>query len=411
MTEEHGKVTPDSMGDVQRGLEVVEHACGISHIMQGETIQNISKGIDTYSYRIPLGVVAGVCPFNFPAMIPMWMFPFAITCGNTFVLKPSEKVAGAADHLTKLVHEVGIPKGVFNVVQGGFDTTSQICKHPDIKAISFVGGNSAGEYIYQEGAKQNKRMQCNMGAKNHGILMPDADKEDALNALANAAFGASGQRCMALSTVVCVGETKEWIKELVPKAQSFKIGAGKEQGIDLSPVCYKDLKNRIVDLCSTAEKEGARMVLDGTKYKHPNFPQGNFIAPTIIDNVKTHMTVYKEEIFGPVLVVLSVDTLQEAIDLINANQWGNGAAIFTRSGSAAHKFQTEIEATQVGINVPIPVPLPMFSFTGGKKSFAGDLNFYGKAGVKFYTQWKTITSRWKEDTEFTKLSTSFPTYK
>ena len=205
MTEEHGKVTPDSLGDVQRGLQVVEHACGISHIMQGETIQNISKGIDTYSYRIPIGVVAGVCPFNFPAMIPMWMFPFAITCGNTFVMKPSERVTGAADHLTKLVQEVGIPKGVFNVVQGGFDTTSQICKHPDIKAISFVGGNSAGEYIYQEGAKQNKRMQINMGAKNHGILMPDADKQDALNALANAAFGASGQRCMALSTVVTVG--------------------------------------------------------------------------------------------------------------------------------------------------------------------------------------------------------------
>jgi len=216
------------MGDAQRGLEVVEHACGISHIIQGETMQNISRGINTYSFRVPLGVCAGIVPFNFPAMCPMWMFPFAMTCGNTFVLKPSERVAGAADHLTKLIQEINLPKGVFNVVQGGFETTQQICRHPDIKSISFVGGNRAGEYIYEEGAKHGKRMQCNMGAKNHGVIMPDADKEDALNALVNAAFGASGQRCMALSTIVFVGETKEWIKDLVPKAQSFKIGAGNE---------------------------------------------------------------------------------------------------------------------------------------------------------------------------------------
>lgn len=411
ITQEHGKTTPDAMGDVQRGLEVVEHACGISHIIQGETIQNISKGIDTYSFRVPLGVVAGVCPFNFPAMIPFWMFPFAITCGNTYVMKPSERVAGAADHITKLVKEVGIPKGVFNVVQGGFDTTRQICQHPDIKAISFVGGNQAGEFIYTEGAKTGKRMQCNMGAKNHGVIMPDADKEDALNALVNAAFGASGQRCMALSTAVFVGETKEWVKDLIPKAKSFKIGAGHEEGIDLSPVCYKGLKERIVKLVATAEKEGAKVVLDGTHFKHEKYPLGNFVAPTIIDNVTKDMTVYKEEIFGPVLVCLHVDTLQEAIDFINANPWGNGCAIFTRSGSAAHKFENEIECGQVGINVPIPVPLPMFSFTGSKKSFAGDLNFYGKAGVRFFTQWKTVTSRWKEENEFTKLSTSFPTYR
>ena len=319
MTEEHGKTTPDSMGDAQRGLEVLEHSCGISHIIQGETMQNISRGINTYSFRMPLGVCAGVAPFNFPAMVPMWMFPFAITCGNTFLLKPSERVAGAADYLTRLTQEINLPKGVFNVVHGGFETTQQICQHPDIKAISFVGGNRAGEYIYEEGAKHGKRMQCNMGAKNHGVIMPDADKEDALNALVNAAFGASGQRCMALSTVVFVGETKEWIKELVPKAQSFKIGAGNEEGIDLSPVCYADLKKRIVELCRSAEKEGANLVLDGTKYTHPKYPQGNFVAPTIIDNVTTDMTCYKEEIFGPVLVCLHANTLQEAIDLINRN--------------------------------------------------------------------------------------------
>ena len=411
MTEEHGKVTPDSMGDVQRGLEVVEHACGISHIMQGETTQNISRGINTYSFRVPLGVCAGVAPYNFPAMIPMWMFPFAITCGNTYVFKPSEKVAGAANHITKLCQEIGLPKGVFNIVQGGFETTRQICEHPDIKAISFVGGNRAGEYIYSEGAKHGKRMQCNMGAKNHGVIMPDADKEDALNALVNAAFGASGQRCMALSTVVFVGESSEWIKDLIPKAQSFKIGPGNEKGIDLSPVTYKELKDRIVSIVGSAEMEGAKIILDGTKYVHPKYPQGNFLAPTIIDDVTTSMTCYKEEIFGPVLICLHAKTLQEAIDLVNANPYGNGCAIFTKSGSAAHKFETEIECGQVGINIPIPVPLPMFSFTGNKKSIVGDNNFYGKSGMRFFTQWKTVTARWKEETEHTKLSTVFPTYK
>lgn len=411
MTWEHGKTTLDANGDLTRGLEVIEHSCGMSHIYQGETIQNISKGIDCYSYRVPLGVCAGISAFNFPAMIPLWMIPVALTAGNTFVLKPSEKVAGTAEHIAKLIDEIGIPKGVFNIANGGFETTTQICRHPDIKAISFVGGNNAGEYIYQEGAKHNKRMQCNMGAKNHGILMPDADKEDALNALANAAFGASGQRCMALSTVVCVGETKEWIKELVPKAQSFKIGRGDDPKIDLSPVCYKELKDRIVSISQSAAKEGANILLDGTNYVHPEFPKGNFVAPTIIDGVKPHMTCYKEEIFGPVLVVLHAETLQEAIDMVNANPWGNGCAIFTRSGSAAYKFQTEIQAGQVGINIPIPVPLPMFSFTGNKRSMSGDLNFYGKAGMQFYTQWKTITARWKEEQEYTKLSAAFPTYK
>lgn len=235
-----------------------------------------------------------------------------------------------------------------------------------------------------------------MGAKNHAVIMPDADKEDALNAIVNATFGASGQRCMALTTAVFVGQTGEWIKDIATKGQSFKLGAGNEEGIDLSPVCYADLKKRILSLVATAEKEGAKVVLDGTKYVHPKYPQGNFIAPTIIDNVTPEMTCYKQEIFGPVLICLHVNNLQEGIDLINKNQYGNGCAIFTRSGSAAYKFQTEIECGQVGINVPIPVPLPMFSFTGNKKSMWGDLNFYGKSGMRFYTQWKTVTARWKE---------------
>lgn len=296
-------------------------------------------------------------------------------------------------------------------MQGGFETTQAICKHPDIQAVSFVGGNMAGEYIYKTAAEHGKRAQCNMGAKNHAIIMPDCDKEDALNALTNAAFGASGQRCMALTTAVFVGESHQWINDLAAKAKSFKIGAGKDDGIDLAPVAYKDLKDRIVRIIKTAPGEGAKIVLDGSDFVHPQFPQGNFVAPTIIDNVTSSMTCYKEEIFGPVLICMRANTLQEAIELINKNAWGNGCAIFTRSGSAARKFQNEIECGQIGINLPIPVPLPMFSFTGNKKSFHGDLNFYGKNGVKFFTQWKTITARWKEDAEFTKLTTAFPTFK
>ena len=411
MTLEHGKTTADAKGDLYRGLEVVEHSCGTSHIYTGETIENISKGIDCYSFRAPLGVCAGIAAFNFPAMIPLWMYPLAITCGNTFVLKPSEKVPGTVEYLCKLLDEIGLPKGVMNVVQGGFDTTAQMCQHPDIKALSFVGGNNAGEYVYKEGTANGKRVQSNMGAKNHALVMPDCDKEDTLNALTNATFGATGQRCMALSVAVFVGETKNWVDELVPRAKSFKIGRGDEEGIDISPVAYPELRDRIVRIVQGAEKQGARMVLDGSRYSHPQFPKGNFVAPTIIDNVTADMECYKEEIFGPVLVCVHVDTLQEGIDFINRNQWGNGCAIFTKSGSAARKFQNEIEVGQIGINIPIPVPIPMFSFTGSKKSFHGDLNFYGKNGVRFYTQLKTITSRWKEHEEFTKLSTAFPTFK
>lgn len=344
-------------------------------------------------------------------MIPLWMFPLAITCGNTYVLKPSERVAGAVDHIVKLTQEIGLPKGVFNVVHGGFETTQQICKHEDIKAISFVGGNMAGEYIYKTAAEHGKRAQCNMGAKNHAIIMPDCDKEDALNNLVGAAFGASGQRCMALTTAVFVGETHKWIDEIAEKAKSLKLGDGKEAGIDLAPVAYAELKERIVKLIKTAPKEGAKIVLDGSDYVHPKYKNGNFVAPTIIDNVTPEMTCYKEEIFGPVLICVRVNTLQEGIDLINNNAWGNGCAIFTKSGSAARKFQNEIECGQIGINLPIPVPLPMFSFTGNKKSFYGDLNFYGKNGVRFFTQWKTVTARWKEDSEFSQLTTAFPTYK
>ncbi|CAD8068980.1 unnamed protein product [Paramecium sonneborni] len=410
IVEEHGKTLADAKGDVIRGLEVVEAACGITHVMQGETVENVAKSVDTYSYRVPLGVCAGVCPFNFPAMIPLWMFPIAIVTGNTYILKPSERVPGAVTYLTKLLEESGVPKGVVNIVQGGFETTKHICEHPDIKAVSFVGGNKAGDYIYENASKTFKRCQINMGAKNHGVIMPDADKEDCLNALASAAFGSTGQRCMALSVAIFVGKSREWIPDLIAKAKSFKVGPGHEN-IDIAPVSYKELYERIHYLVGTAEKEGAKLILDGTSFKHPKYPKGYFVGPTIIDNMNTNMTSYKEEIFGPVLNILYADTLDQAIEIINQNPWGNGTAIFTQNGSIARKFQNEVQAGQIGINLPIPVPLPMFSFTGNKRSFNGDANFYGKAGIRFFTQMKTITSRWKEPSDSYTLSTAMPTMK
>jgi malonate-semialdehyde dehydrogenase (acetylating)/methylmalonate-semialdehyde dehydrogenase len=409
ITREQGKTLVDARGDIQRGIEVVEHCCSISSIMMGETVENISKGIDSYSYRVPLGVCSGIAAFNFPVMILLWMFPVGITCGNTYVLKPSEKVAGASTILARLLQEIKLPKGVVNFVHGGKDTVNAIIEHPKIKTISFVGGNQAGEHIYNNGSRLGKRVQSNMGAKNHGIICPDADKEDALNALTGAAFGASGQRCMALSTVIFVGDSQKWIPELIERGKKLKMNAGHEPDADLGPVIDEQLKKRVLGHISTAEKEGAKIILDGRHVKVDKYPKGNFIGPTIIDEVTVDMKCYREEIFGPVLVILRAKTIDDAITLVNNNLWGNGTAIFTRNGAVARKFQHEIEAGQIGINVPIPVPLPMFSFTGNKNSFRGDLNFYGKAGVMFYTQMKTVTSRWREDASV--LSTSMPIMK
>jgi len=342
-------------------------------------------------------------------MIPLWMFPVGITCGNTYVLKPSEKVAGASSILVRLLQEINLPKGVVNLVQGGKDTVNNIIDHPSIRTISFVGGNQAGEYIYNNGSKNGKRVQSNMGAKNHGIICPDADKEDALNALASAAFGASGQRCMALTTAIFVGDSQKWIPELIEKGKKLKVTAGHEPDADLGPLVDDGLKKRVLGLINSAEKEGAKIILDGRKVKVANYPNGNFVGPTIIDEATVNMKCYTEEIFGPVLVVLRANTVDEAISIVNKNAWGNGTAVFTKNGAIARKFQHEIEVGQIGINLPIPVPLPMFSFTGNKNSFRGDLNFYGKAGVLFYTQMKTITSRWREDASV--LSTSMPIMK
>ncbi|KAF2096565.1 methylmalonate-semialdehyde dehydrogenase [Rhizodiscina lignyota] len=412
ITIEQGKTFPDARGDVLRGLQVAETACGITTQMTGEVLE-VSKDMETRTYKEPLGVVAAICPFNFPAMIPLWCIPIATITGNTLVIKPSERDPGAAMILAELAVKAGFPPGVVNVVHGAAKTVDFIIDEPRIKAISFVGSNRAGEYIYTRGSANGKRVQANLGAKNHAAVLPDCNKNHALNAIAGAAFGAAGQRCMALSTLVMVGETKDWVPEIGERAKEISMNGGFEEGADLGPVISPQAKQRIEDIIASAEQEGATIIMDGRGKKPEKYPNGNWIGPTIIANVKPHMRCYTEEIFGPVLVCLNVDTIDEAIDLINANEYGNGTAIFTRSGATAGRFQHEIEAGQVGVNVPIPVPLPMFSFTGNKKSIAGGgaNTFYGKPGIAFYTQTKTVTSLWRsEDAVNTKARVNMPTH-
>ncbi|KAK7541033.1 Aldehyde/histidinol dehydrogenase [Phyllosticta citribraziliensis] len=411
ITLEQGKTFADARGDVLRGLQVAETACGITTQLTGELLE-VSKDMETRSYKEPLGVTAAICPFNFPAMIPLWSIPLATVTGNTIVIKPSERDPGAMMILAELCEKAGFPPGVVNVVHGAAKTVDFILDEPRIKAISFVGSNKAGEYIYSRASANGKRCQANLGAKNHAAVLPDCNKNHALNAIAGAAFGAAGQRCMALSTLVLVGETKDWIPEIAKRARQLSVNGGFEPGADLGPVISPEAKTRIEAVIASAEKEGAKIVLDGRGFKPEKYPNGNWVGPTIIADVKPHMRCYVEEIFGPVLVCLNVPTIDDAISLINANEYGNGTAIFTRSGPTAARFQSEIEAGQVGINVPIPVPLPMFSFTGNKKSVAGGgaSTFYGKPGINFYTQTKTVTSLWRaEDAVATKASVNMPT--
>ncbi|XP_078001211.1 putative methylmalonate-semialdehyde/malonate-semialdehyde dehydrogenase [acylating], mitochondrial [Glandiceps talaboti] len=412
ITLEQGKTLVDAEGDVMRGLQVVEHACSITSLQLGETLPSVTKDMDIYSFRVPLGVTAGITPFNFPAMIPLWMFPLATVCGNTSVMKPSERDPGAAMKLVELAIEAGFPPGVINVIHGQHESVNFICDHPDIKAISFVGSDQAGKYIYERGSKGGKRVQSNMGAKNHGVIMPDANKENSLNQLVGAAFGAAGQRCMALSTAVFVGDSKDWIPDLVDRAKKLKVSAGTEPGADLGPLISPAAKDRVCDLVQSGVNEGANLILDGRGVSVPGYEKGNFVGPTILTDVKPNMKCYTEEIFGPVLVILTVDTLDDAIEVINSNPYGNGTAIFTTNGATARRFTNEIDVGQVGVNVPIPVPLPMFSFTGSRGSFLGDSNFYGKAGVNFYTQLKTVTSQWRsEDVSHQKAATAMPVMK
>jgi malonate-semialdehyde dehydrogenase (acetylating) / methylmalonate-semialdehyde dehydrogenase len=397
LSAEQGKTLADAEGDVFRGLEVVEHACSIGTLQLGEFAENVAGGVDTYSIRHPIGVCAGISPFNFPAMIPLWMFPMAIVCGNTFVLKPSEQDPITPMLLAELALEAGVPPGVLNIVHGGKRAVDALCTHPDIVAVSFVGSTAVGTHVYNLASQHGKRVQCMMGAKNHAVVMPDANKEQSLNALVGATFGAAGQRCMATSVTVLVGEAQKWIPDIVAKAKTLKVNAGTEKGADLGPVISKNAKHRIVGLIEDGVKEGAKLELDGRAIKVANYDKGNFIGPTVLSGVTPDMKVYTTEIFGPVMCIVSVKSLDEAISLVNANPFGNGTGIFTQSGAAARKFQNEIDVGQVGINVPIPVPVPYFSFTGSRGSKLGDLGPYGKQAVQFYTQTKTITTRWFED--------------
>lgn len=397
LTAEQGKTLPDAEGDVFRGLEVVEHAAAIGNLQLGELANNVANGVDTYTLLQPLGVCAGITPFNFPAMIPLWMFPMAIATGNTFVLKPSEQDPLVTMRLVELALEAGIPKGVLNVVHGGPEVVNAICDHPEIKAVSFVGSTKVGTHVYNRASLAGKRVQCMMGAKNHAIVLPDANKEQTLNAMAGAAFGAAGQRCMAASTLVLVGDARGWVPDLVEKAKTLKVNGGTEPGTDVGPVISCAARERIEALIASGVEEGATLALDGRNPNVAGYEKGNFVGPTIFSGVKPGMRIYDEEIFGPVLVILEAETLDEAIGIINANPNGNGTAIFTQSGAAARKFQEEIDVGQVGINVPIPVPVPLFSFTGSRASKLGDLGPYGKQVVTFYTQTKTVTARWFDD--------------
>jgi malonate-semialdehyde dehydrogenase (acetylating)/methylmalonate-semialdehyde dehydrogenase len=397
LTAEQGKTLPDAEGDIFRGLEVVEHACSIGTLQQGEFSENVAGGVDTYTLRQPIGVCAGITPFNFPAMIPLWMFPMAIVCGNTFVLKPSEQDPLSTMELVELALEAGIPPGVLNVVHGGKDVVDAICTHPDIKAISFVGSTHVGTHVYKLGSQHGKRVQAMMGAKNHAVVLPDANREQTLNALAGAGFGAAGQRCMATSVVVFVGASKQWLPDLVERARGLTVNGGTEANTDVGPVVSRAAHERILGMIEAGVSEGATLSLDGRGVKVKGYEKGNFIGPTIFSDVSTDMSIYKQEIFGPVICVLEAATLDEAIALVNRNPMGNGVGLFTQSGAAARRFQSEIDVGQVGINIPIPVPVPYFSFTGSRGSKLGDLGPYGKQVVLFYTQTKTVTARWFDD--------------
>jgi malonate-semialdehyde dehydrogenase (acetylating)/methylmalonate-semialdehyde dehydrogenase len=396
LSSEHGKVIADSKGDIQRGLEVIEFACGIPHALKGEYTQGAGPGIDVYSMRQPLGVVAGITPFNFPGMIPMWMFGMAIAAGNTFILKPSERDPSLPVRLGELMMEAGAPKGVLNVVHGDKVAVDAILTHPDIHAVSFVGSSDIASYVYQTGAAHGKRVQAMGGAKNHGIVLPDADMDQVIKDLSGAAFGSAGERCMALPVVVPVGkQTADELRErMVAEIPRLKVGVSTDKDAHYGPVVSAAHKARIESYIQMGVDEGAELVVDGRGFSLQGYEQGFFIGPSLFDNVKKGMTTYNQEIFGPVLQIVRAETFEEALDLPSSHQYGNGVAIFTRNGDAAREFAEQVEVGMVGINVPIPVPVAYHSFGGWKRSGFGDLNQYGLDGVRFFTRTKTVTQRW-----------------
>ncbi|NRA70685.1 MAG: CoA-acylating methylmalonate-semialdehyde dehydrogenase [Gammaproteobacteria bacterium] len=394
ITLEHGKTLPDAEGEVARGLEVVEHACSITSLQLGEMANNVAGNIDVYTINKPLGVGAGITAFNFPVMLPCFMFPLALATGNTFVLKPSEQDPSASLLLAQLALEAGIPPGVLNVVHGGPEVANRLCEHPLIKAVSFIGSTNVGTQVYQRASANNKRAQCMMGAKNHCIVMPDCDKDQAINNILGAAYGAAGQRCMANSVVILVGETRQWIDEIAQRSHEMKVGPGTDRTADLGPVITPQAKQRIIKLINSGVEQGANLMVDGRDCVVKGYEEGNFVGPTMFSGVTTGMDIYTQEIFGPALLIMEADSFEQAVDLINANPNGNGASIFTNSGYYAQRFENEADAGQLGINIPIPVPVAYFSFTGSRGSKLGDLGPNGKQAIAFWTQTKTVSARW-----------------
>lgn len=411
ISKEHGKVFSDAVGELTRGLEVVEFACGIPHLQKGEHSANVATGVDSHSLMQPLGVCAGITPFNFPAMVPMWMFPVALATGNTFVLKPSEKDPSLAIELAKLLKEAGLPDGVFNVVQGDKESVDVLLRAPEVQAVSFVGSTPIAEYIYTTASEHGKRCQALGGAKNHCILMPDADMNLATNAIMGAAFGAAGERCMALSVVLAVGdETADTlIANLKQQIAKMTVGPGIVDGKenDMGPVISAQHKAKICDYITSGEKQGASLLVDGRDFKVAGFENGYFVGPTLFDNVTPDMDIYKDEIFGPVLAIVRVPDFETGLKLINQHEYGNGTAIFTRDGETAREFQENVMAGMVGINIPIPVPMAFHSFGGWKRSIFGPLNVHGNDGVRFYTRMKTVTSRWPASVRLEHHESSF----
>jgi len=406
LSREHGKTTDDAHGELARGIEVVEFACGIPQLLKGEFSEAVANNVDTHSVRQPLGVVAGITPFNFPTMVPMWMFPVALMCGNTFVLKPSERDPSSTLRLVELLHEAGLPKGVLNLVNGSKDAVNEILSNPDVKAVSFVGSTAVGEYIYSEGCKHGKRVQALCGAKNHMVVMPDADMDKAVDALMGAAYGSAGERCMAISVAVAVGEgtADTLIEKMMPKIQALKVAPYTDPEAELGPVITKEAKERIEGYIQSGVDQGANLMVDGRGMALQGYENGYFVGGTLFDRVTTDMDIYKDEIFGPVLSVVRTDEYETALQMVNDHEYGNGTAIFTRDGDAARDFTTRVQAGMVGVNVPIPVPVAYHSFGGWKRSLFGDHDIHGMEGVRFYTKLKAITSRWpsgiKEGAQF-----------
>lgn len=397
LTSEHGKTVDDALGEVQRGIEVVEFACNIAHLLKGDFSEQVSTGVDTYSIKQPLGVVAGITPFNFPTMVPMWMYPIAIACGNTFVLKPSEKDPSTSLLAAEMLSEAGLPDGVFNVVHGDKESVDALITHPDVAAISFVGSTPIARHIYETGTQNGKRVQALGGAKNHMIVLPDADMDLAADAAVSAGYGSAGERCMAISAVVAVGEAGDrLIEDVQTRIEKLTVGPGDQPGVEMGPLVTSQHLDRVRGYVDSGEEQGALLVADGRDFVVDGYEDGYFFGPTLFDNVTTDMSIYTDEIFGPVLSTVRLEHFEEAIQLINENPYGNGTAVFTNDGGAARKFQNEIQVGMVGINVPIPVPLSFYSFGGWKDSIFGSHAIYGPEGVHFYTRQKVVISRWPD---------------